>query len=100
MAKKDLMANLKKDTRSMTVSSNPIGPKAATGQKKKVGRPKIKTEPEKTINISIPISVLEKMEVAKAKYGNNLTRYVNAVIQADLDANYEKYLEIQNILNS
>lgn len=101
MAKKDLMANLKKDTRSMGAAPDPVETVAApTKPKKKIGRPKVKTEPEKTINIAIPISTLEKMDVAKVKYGNNLTRYVNAIINADLEANYDKYLEIQKILNS
>ena len=68
--------------------------------KKKTGRPKIKEGEYKTINISVPVPVLEKMEVAKLKYGNNLTAYVNAVIKADLAANYEKYLQLQEIMNS
>ncbi len=106
MAKKDFTVNLRKDTRAMTSTPSPApatsGLKAieVPEEKKKVGRPKVKTEPEKTINISVPVSLLEKMNVAKAKYSNNLTRYVNAVIEADLDANYEKYLKIQKILNS
>ena len=68
--------------------------------KKKPGRPKTKTEPEKTINISVPISLLEKMEIAKAKHGNNLTKYVNAVIKSDIEAHFEEYKNIYNILNS
>lgn len=40
------------------------------------------------------------MEVVKLKYGNNLTAYVNAVIKADLDTNYEKYHQLQEIMNS
>ncbi len=119
MAKKDLTALLKKNTREMSREDMPVSSssdpvkaievpavssanekKPVTTQKKKVGRPKTKTEPERTINISVPVSILEKMDVAKVKYGNNLTKYVNAIIKADLDQNYEKYLEIQNILNS
>lgn len=68
-------------------------------EKKKPGRKKVKKGEYKTINISVEVSVLEKMEIAKLKYGNNLTAYVNALIAADLDANYQKYLEIQEYLN-
>ena len=115
MAKKNFMANLKKDTRAMTLEHSqekvsepapvsipdPVEIEAAPLKvKKKPGRPKTKTEPEKTINISVPVSLLEKMEIAKAKHGNNLTRYVNAVIRADLDAHFEEYKNIYNILNS
>ena len=117
MAKKDLTASLKRNTREMTTTEQPVSPpdhpdkressdsliespkSISEDKKKKVGRPKVKTEPEKTINISVPISIIEKMNVAKVRYENNLTKYVNAVIKADLDANYERYLEMQRILN-
>ena len=49
---------------------------------------------------SLILKLIEKMEIDKVKHGNNLTRYVNAVIKADLDANYEKYLKLQEIMNS
>lgn len=65
----------------------------------KVGRPREKQEYEKTINIAVPVSVLEKMNVAKLKYGNNLTRYVNKIIQKDLDAHYDEYKLLQKLLN-
>ena len=119
MAKKNFMVNLKKDTRAMTLEHSqekvselvsepapvsvpdPVEIEAAPPKvKKKPGRPKTKTEPEKTINISVPVSLLKKMEIAKAKHGNNLTRYVNAIIKADLDAHFEEYKNIYNILNS
>lgn len=106
MAVKDLTARLKKDTHSMTPDqgNTPSTPAASKTEepkkKKKAGRPKIKEGEYKTINISIPVPVLEQMEVAKLKYGNNLTAYVNAVIKADLDKNYEKYLQLQTIINS
>lgn len=113
---KDLTKNLKKDTRKMTPepeekkTSAAVQPEKKTApeaavqpeepKQKKKGRPKVKTEECKTINIAIPISMLEKMEVAKLKYSNNLTAYVNAVIKADLDANYEQYLKIQKLINA
>lgn len=103
---KNLIANLKKDPHSTTSRPQdavaPAAEKSAGVQKtkKKTGRPKVKEGEYKTINISVPVSLLEQMEVAKLKYGNNLTAYVNAVIKADLNANYDKYLQLQEILNS
>ena len=96
MAAKDFTAKMKKDPHSMTSTSE--GKESV--EKKPVGRPKVKNGEYKTINISVPVDVLKKMEVAKLKYGNNLTAYVNAVIKADLDANYDKYVELQTLLNS
>ena len=105
MAAKNLIANLKKDPRSTTTrpaeTTTPAAVQAEEPKaKKKTGRPKVKEGEYKTINIAVPVAVLEQMDVAKLKYGNNLTAYVNAVIKADLDANYEKYLKLQEILNS
>ena len=104
MATKNLIKNLKKDPHSTTQITDVTAPAAVQNipqkEKKKTGRPKVKEGEYKTINISVPVPVLEKMEVAKLKYGNNLTAYVNAVILADLEANYEKYVTIQEALNS
>ena len=105
MTLKNLTANLKKDPHSITTNSEETAAPAAVQTeepkaKKKTGRPKVKEGEYKTINIAVPVPVLEQMEVAKLKYGNNLTAYVNAVIKADLDTNYGKYLELQEILNS
>lgn len=105
MATKDFTAKMKRDTHSMTPTPEEKTAPAAVQkeepkEKKKTGRPKVKEGEYKTINISVPVDVLKKMEVAKLKYGNNLTAYVNAVIKADLDANYDKYVELQTLLNS
>ena len=62
--------------------------------KKKPGRPKTKTEKTKTINIAVPVSVLEKIDIAKVCYGNNLTCYINRLIEKDIEANYEEYKNI------
>ena len=77
--------------------SRPEEPKKKS--KGKVGRPKTKTEDCKTINIAIPLSVLAKMEIAKSKYGDNLTKYVNEVVTKDLDANMETYQQIYDLLH-
>ena len=68
--------------------------------KKKPGRPKTKTEETKTINIAVPVSVLEKIDIAKVCYGNNLTCYINRLIKKDIEANYEEYKNIINSLNN
>ena len=69
-------------------------------KKGKVGRPKTKTEETKTINIAVPVSVLEKLDTVKVCYGNNLTQYINKLIERDIEANYENYKHIADSLNS
>ena len=68
--------------------------------KRKVGRPKTKTEETKTINIAVPVSVLEKLDTVKVCYGNNLTQYINKLIEKDVEANYDNYKHIADSLNS
>lgn len=68
-------------------------------EKRKPGRPKVKTEETKIINIAVPISILEKMNVAKSCYGNNLTQYINKLIEKDITSNYDTYKNIYNSLN-
>lgn len=62
-------------------------------KKATLGRPRTKTEDEKIINIAIPLSVYKKMNLAKLQYNNNLTLYINSLIERDLDENLEKYKE-------
>lgn len=61
---------------------------------KKVGRPKTKQGEYKTINIAVPVEFLDKLKDVKEVYQNNLTLYINKLIEKDLEANYDKYLEI------
>lgn len=68
--------------------------------KRKVGRPKTKTEETKTINIAVPVSVLEKLDTVKVCYGNNLTQYINKLIEKDIETNYDNYKHIADSLNS
>ena len=63
-------------------------------EKRSVGRPKIKSEETKTVNIAIPLSVLEQINIAKLKYGDNLTKYINEIIAKDLETNMETYQQI------
>lgn len=92
MASKDLKSKLRQNTRKVSVDPEPsISNTTEAEKKKKVGRPKVKTEECKTINIAIPISTLEKMQVAKVLYRDNLTLYVNTVIEKDLKENFERY---------
>lgn len=69
-------------------------------EKRKVGRPKTKTEDTKTINIAVPVSVLEKLDTVKVCYGNNLTQYINKLIEKDIESNYDNYKHIADSLNS
>ena len=66
----------------------------------KVGRPKIKTEETKTINIAVPVSILEKLNVIKKCYENNLTKYINTLIEKDINVRYEEYKSISDSLNN
>lgn len=78
--------------------NKPVQPVSQT--KKKPGRPKVKPDGEyKTINISVPLELYNQMTIAKLKYNDNLTEYVNAVIQKDLSENMELYEQIRNLLS-
>lgn len=74
--------------------------KKKTKNGKYVGRKKVKTEPTRPINIAIPVSVLEKLDTVKVCYGNNLTQYINKLIEKDIEANYDNYKHIADSLNS
>lgn len=69
-------------------------------EKRKVGRPKVKTEPTKTINVAIPITTLEKMKVIKICFNNNMTEYINKLIEKDINENYEKYKTMAETLEN
>lgn len=73
-------------------------PKKKTINGKYAGRKKVKTEPEKVINIAVPVSLYDSMNIAKLKYNNNLTAYVNDLIQKDISKNLDTYKEIQRLL--
>lgn len=73
-------------------------PKKKTINGKYAGRRKTKTEPEKVINIAVPVSLYEQMNIAKLKYHNNLTAYVNHLIQEDISKNLDTYEEVQRLL--
>ena len=79
-----------------------VEPKKQPESKKhrKVGRPKTKTEETKTINIAVPVSVLEKLETVKVCYSNNLTLYINKLIEKDIEANFANYEHISDSLNN
>lgn len=78
--------------------SRPEEPKKKS--KGKVGRPKTKTEDTKTINIAVPVSTLDKINEVKVCFGNNLTQYINKLIEKDLESNYESYKNIADSLNN
>ena len=61
---------------------------------KRRGRPKSKKEPDRQVNIRVPLSIMAEWDEIKSVYGNNLTQYINKLILADLKANKQMYLEI------
>lgn len=71
-----------------------------TAPRRRAGRPKTRTEETRNINIAVPVSVLKKLDTAKVCYSNNLTQYINTLIEKDLKANYEHYSHIAESLNS
>ena len=68
--------------------------------KKKVGRPKTKDVKGtcKTINVAVPITLLDKWEDVKIIHGSNLTEYVTKLIERDMDSSYEKYKRLADSL--
>lgn len=81
-------------------TTNELKQNKETVKRRKVGRPKTKIEDTKTINIAVPVSVLDKLNVIKICYGNNLTQYINQLIKKDIDANYGNYKNIVDSLNN
>lgn len=113
MAGKDFKSKMKADPKKPTeakvdpVQVDPVQttevPVQATEEapkKRSAGRPKTKTEDCKTINVAIPVSLLEKMNVAKVMYKDNLTLYVNKLIEKDIEANYERYEQFAEMQQS
>lgn len=80
--------------------------KKETKEKRKPGRPVEdeskgnKRDYTKTVNIAIPLETLEKIKIAKVKYKDNLTLYINTLIEKDLEANFETYQTIYDMLNN
>lgn len=71
-------------------------------QKRKVGRPKTKDIKNtcKSINVAVPITLLDKWEDVKIVHGSNLTGYITKLIERDMNANYERYKEIADDLKN
>lgn len=98
MATKDFTKRLTKKPQEVVQTIEPVVEVPATIKKR--GRPKVKTEGTKNINIAVPKSILRQVEIAKCKYNNNMTEYINAIIKADLEKNMEKYKQLYDLLNS
>lgn len=73
-----------------------------TTQKRKVGRPKTKDIKNtcKNINVTVPITLLDKWEDIKIVHGSNLTEYITKLIEKDMNANYEHYKDIADSLKN
>lgn len=74
--------------------------------KRKPGRPpldpsgKKKKDYTKTINIAVPLELLEKLDTVKICYDNNLTLYINKLIEKDIEAHYDEYRRVADTLNN
>ena len=75
-----------------------VEPDTQAVPKRKAGRPKTKTEPERYINISVPVLIMDKLDTVKPCFGGNLTAYINRLIVKDLEENYDKYMEFMKLL--
>ena len=107
MVTKDFKSMMKSNPRAIkTAEHTEVPAQVEATPKKTVGRPpldpdgKKKKDYTKTVNIAIPLDTLEKIQIAKVKYGDNLTKYINALIEKDLEANFEAYKTIYDMLNS
>lgn len=71
-------------------------------KKRPVGRPKTKDVKNtcKTININIPIFLINKWNDVKSIHGNNMTQYITNLMQKDMENNYDKYMEIIEKFNN
>lgn len=67
-------------------------------EKKRVGRPRTAGDVKKIV-VAIPVDVLEKVNVAKICYEGNMTKYINTLIERDLEENKEKYEQIAVSVN-
>ena len=87
-------------SKSPVAKSKPVNkaPEASEKVKKKGGRPR-RTFPVKHINIAVPEEDMEKINLAKACYGNDLTRYINTLIKKDLEENYAEYKAYNDTIN-
>lgn len=65
--------------------------KSVKKEKRKPGRPSTKEEDTKMVNVAVPITLFEKVEIAKTCFDNNVTLYLNTIIEKDITQNYEKY---------
>ena len=89
---------VKKNTR--TINTDETITQKKPGRKTLDPGGKKKTEYTKTINIAVELDILEKIQIAKIKYGDNLTNYINTLINRDLEANFETYKMIYDMINS
>ena len=65
--------------------------KKLTVQKR--GRPKTKGECT-CVSLSLDLDMLKKIQIAKASFGENQTRYIQTAIQRDMDAHFEEYKKV------
>lgn len=94
--------NKEKVPSSMNAQSRAEEQKKSERIKRKPGRPRTKDVKNtcKTVNVAVPITLLNQWEDIKIVHGSNLTGYITKLIEKDMDANYERYKQIVNSLNN
>lgn len=92
---KDLGDRLNRNPRASAKQAE-SAPQSESETKRKPGRPKTK-EPCETINIAVPIRLLNKWEEVKKALGGNKTSYVVSLIEKDMMENYDNYKQIIEI---
>ena len=70
--------------------------------RRKPGRPKTKDIKHtcRSVNIMLPISLLDQWEQIKAVHGSNLTAYITKLMERDMQAKFEQYKKINNDLKN
>lgn len=70
--------------------------------KRKPGRPTTKDVKNtcRNVNVALPVDLLDRWDAIKAVHGSNLTAYITSLIKKDMDANFDKYINIINAINN
>lgn len=97
--KTDIRAKASASSAEASHSSVPVK-KVNKGGRPTLVEGKRKKEYCKTINIAVPVDLLARLEVAKAFHQNNLTKYINDLIEEDLERNEAKYQKFKEMMNN
>lgn len=101
-SKNNPLDKLNASAQKSTTAESPTQEKTSEKQERKVGRPITKDIKNtcKNVNVTVPITLLDKWEEIKIVHGSNLTAYITKLIEKDMDANYEHYKELSDSLKN